>query len=258
MNDPDSEPVAAIVVAAGSGLRLGGTVPKALREIAGESLLRRSVELLIGAGVRAVVVVIPGHQRSQFERALRDVEFPLSLVDGGAERQDSVRAGLAEVESLLPGTDIVLVHDAARPLVPLSVVRAVTDAVSAGAVAAIPVIPIVDSIRLAGGGTSIVVDRTPLRAVQTPQGFRRRELVAAHELVHNGGLHVTDDAAACEAAGHDVVLVAGSRESLKITEAFDLLLAEAIVASRERSGENSLERSTAERSDVEKEERHGA
>lgn len=230
-----SEPVAAIVVAAGSGVRLGGSTPKALREVAGKTLVRRSVELLVEAGVEAVAVVIADGQRASFEAALAGVEIPLTLVDGGAERQDSVRAGLASLEALLPQAGIVLVHDAARPLVPQWVPRAVIAAVESGAVAAIPVVAVVDSIRLTEGDTSLVVDRTPLRAVQTPQGFRRRELVEAHELVQRSGLHVTDDAAACEAAGYHVELVPGSRESIKITEAFDLVVAEAIVHSRNRA-----------------------
>ncbi len=232
----DSEPVAAVVVAAGSGVRLGGSTPKALREVGGRTLVRRSVELVVAAGAKAVAVVIADGQRVGFEAALTGMTTPLSVVEGGAERQDSVRAGLAALESLAPQARIVLVHDAARPLVPDSVTRAVIAAVGRGAVAAIPVIPVADSIRLVEADSSIVVDRTPLRAVQTPQGFRLRELIEAHELVHRAGLHVTDDAAACEAAGHHVELVPGSRESIKITEAVDLVLAEAIVSRRNRAG----------------------
>lgn len=194
--------------------------------------MRRSVDLLVAAGSEAVVVVIAPEHRQAIEQTLAGVSVPLRLVLGGAERQDSVRGGLAALESLAPRARIVLVHDAARPLVPDAVTRAVIAAVAHGAVAAIPVVPVVDSIRLAEGDTSIVVDRTPLRAVQTPQGFRVRDLVEAHDFVHRGGLHVTDDAAACEAAGHHVELVPGSRESIKITEPFDLMLAEAIVQSR--------------------------
>lgn len=229
----DAEPVAAVVVAAGSGVRLGGTTPKALRQIAGKTLVRHSVEMLVAAGVHAVVVVIAEAQRADFETALAGVGVPVELVSGGVERQDSVRAGLAGLATLLPAARIVVVHDAARPLVPESVTREVIAAVSRGAVAVIPVVAVTDSIRLVEGDTSIVVDRSPLRAVQTPQGFRLSELRAAHELVHRGDLHVTDDAAACEVAGHHVELVAGSRESIKITESLDLAVAEAIWRGRQ-------------------------
>jgi 2-C-methyl-D-erythritol 4-phosphate cytidylyltransferase len=130
----------------------------------------------------------------------------------------------------LPDGDVVLVHDAARPLVPVDVVRGVIEAVRAGASAVIPVVGVSDTIRQVAGAGSVVVDRSGLRAVQTPQGFARDALVTAHAAAN--GRDFTDDAAVCEACGYEVVLVPGSREALKITEPHDLAVAEAIVKDR--------------------------
>lgn len=220
------EPVVAIVVAAGSGVRLGGEVPKALRPLAGRPLVRWSVEAMAAGGVAEVVVVVGDGLQETFADALRDAPVPWRLVVGGATRQDSVARGIAA----LPEGDVVLVHDAARPLVPADVVRGVVEAVRSGAAAVIPVVAVSDTIRRVVGAGSVVVDRSDLRAVQTPQGFARDVLVAAHAAAN--GKDFTDDAAVCEASGYEVVLVSGSRESLKITEPHDLAVAEAIVKER--------------------------
>jgi 2-C-methyl-D-erythritol 4-phosphate cytidylyltransferase len=221
-----TEPVVAIVVAAGSGVRLGGDVPKAARALAGRPLVSWSVEALAAGGVTEVVVVVGDGLQDVFASALVDAPIPFRLVVGGVTRQESVARGIAA----LPAGDIVLVHDAARPLVPPEVVRGVVEAVRSGASAVIPVIPVSDSIRQVAEAGSVVVDRSGLRAVQTPQGFSREALVRSHGVA--GGSDFTDDAAVCEACGYEVVLVPGSRESLKITEPYDLFLAEAIVRSR--------------------------
>ena len=228
-----TEPVVAIVVAAGSGVRLGGEVPKAVRPLAGRPLVSWSVEALAAGGVTHVVVVVADGLQDVFEAALKDAPIPYRLVVGGATRQQSVSRGIA---ALPPGA-VVLVHDAARPLVPAEVVRGVVAAVRAGAAAVIPVVGLSDTIRQVaepGSGVadagSVVVDRTRLRAVQTPQGFSRDALVQSHAAADGG--EFTDDAAVCEACGYQVVLVAGSRESLKITEPYDLAVAEAIVKGR--------------------------
>ncbi|SDB80282.1 2-C-methyl-D-erythritol 4-phosphate cytidylyltransferase [Raineyella antarctica] len=224
------EPVVAVVVAAGSGVRLGAGAPKALREIGGRALVAHAVNALAAGGVTRVVVVSRLELADDFDRALADATIPWTLVGGGAERQDSVANGLAEVARVEPGARHVLVHDAARPFVPATVVAAVVDALRAGAPAVIPVTPVVDTIRaLSGGpGASAVVDRSVLRAVQTPQGFDLATLVRAHQHVRSEGLAVTDDAMACEAIGAAVTLVEGSRDALKVTDPFDLEIAEAV------------------------------
>jgi 2-C-methyl-D-erythritol 4-phosphate cytidylyltransferase len=225
-NSTSSEPVVAIVVAAGSGVRLGGEVPKALRPLAGRPLVRWSVEALAAGGVTEAVVVVGDGLQDMFTEALSGAPIPWRLVVGGATRQESVAHGIAA----LPAGEVVLVHDAARPLVPAEVVRGVVEAVRSGAAAVIPVIAVSDTIRQVVGAGSLVVDRSGLRAVQTPQGFAREALVTAHAAAN--GKDYTDDAAVCEACGYEVVLVAGSRESLKITEPHDLAVAEAIVTER--------------------------
>ncbi len=220
------EPVVAIVVAAGSGVRLGGEVPKALRVLAGRPLVRWSVDALAAGGVTQVVVVVADGLQDTFADALVGASVPFAVVVGGATRQESVARGIAA----LPPGEVVLVHDAARPLVPADVVRDVVAAVRAGAPAAIPVVPVSDTVRQVAGAGSIVVDRSGLRAVQTPQGFAREALLSAHAAA--AGRDYTDDAAVCESVGYEVVLVPGSREALKITEPYDLAVAEAIVRAR--------------------------
>lgn len=222
-----SEPVVTIVVAAGSGVRLGGAGPKALRELAGVPLVRLSVDALAAGGCDRAVVVVSTGDEAAFAAALDGADLPVDLVVGGARRQDSVAAGLAAAADAA----IVLVHDAARPLVPPSVVAKVIEAVRAGADAVVPVVEVVDSLRqVAADGSSCVLDRAGVRAVQTPQGFTRAALVAGHERVVESGVEVTDDAAACELAGYRVALVPGSSAALKITRPADLLIAERILA----------------------------
>lgn len=225
----------AIVVAAGAGVRLGGELPKALREVAGRSLVRHSLDGLAGGGVTRAVVVIRAEERAAFETALADSPIPASYVYGGARRQDSVRAGLAAIagDPKLSNCHYVLVHDAARALVPATVVARVIEALRDGAVGCVPAVPVTDSVRRVGdGGESEVVDRAPLRAVQTPQGFVREVLDDALAQASASGLEVSDDATALEAIGQRVVLVEGSRAALKVTEPIDLVLAEAIAKNR--------------------------
>jgi 2-C-methyl-D-erythritol 4-phosphate cytidylyltransferase len=229
------QPVVAVIVAAGAGTRLGGGSPKALRDVGGRSLVRHSLDGLAGGGVTAAVVVIAAGEQAAFETALADAPIPAGYVYGGARRQDSVRAGLVAIagDPKLAGCDFVLIHDAARALVPADVVARVIEALEDGAVGCVPAIPVVDSIRRVNeDGTSVVVDRTPLRAVQTPQGFRRTVLEAALDHADLIGLEVSDDATAIEAFGESVVLVDGSTEALKVTVPADLVLAEAIARSR--------------------------
>ena len=230
-----SEPVVAIVVAAGSGVRLGastagGIGPKALRQLAGVSLVRRSVENLIAGGVDEVIVVIAMEYLTAFKAALARVAAPIKYVQGGASRQESVQQGLA----VLPDCSVVLVHDAARPLAPAEVTARLVEAVKAGAVAVVPVLPIADSIRALAGESSQVVERATLRAVQTPQGFCPEVLQKAHTDVREAAiagelLEYTDDAAVCEAAGNQVMLVAGSRLAMKVTEPIDFAIAESLL-----------------------------
>ena len=144
------------------------------------------------------------------------------VVAGGATRSASVRAGLAAVPD---GAAVVLVHDAARPLATEALFERVVAAVRAGAAAAVPAVPVVDTIRRLDGG---VVDRDLLRAVQTPQGFD----AAVLRDVHRTEPDASDDAGLVEAAGGHVELVEGERENLKLTDPIDAVVAEALLAAR--------------------------
>ena len=226
-------PVVAIVVAAGSGSRLGADVPKALVPVAGVPLVVRAIRQLAAGGVDEVVAVVPAAERDAFAAVLLDAPVPVVWVDGGDERQHSVLNGIAALPDL-PEADaeaqVVLVHDAARAFVPAEVVARVVEAVRGGADAVVPVVPVTDTVRELTDAGSTVVDRARLRGVQTPQGFRRGILEDAHVALHETGTSVTDDAAAAEYIGCEVTLVEGSRDAFKVTEPLDLVVAEAIVA----------------------------
>jgi 2-C-methyl-D-erythritol 4-phosphate cytidylyltransferase len=210
-----------IVAAAGSGLRLGADQPKALVRLAGRPLVCWAVDALRAGGVREVIVAVPRAERSAFASAL---PAGVRLVDGGATRTASVRAALAAAD---PGADVVLVHDAARPLTPPDVVVRVLAALRAGAQAVVPVLPVVDTtVHVdAAGVITEAVPREALRRVQTPQGFDRATLVAAYAALTEGA-ELTDDAAVVRAAGHLVSTVDGDERAAKVTVAHDLALAE--------------------------------
>ncbi|MEU4470811.1 2-C-methyl-D-erythritol 4-phosphate cytidylyltransferase [Micromonospora sp. NPDC023888] len=218
--------VAVLVPAAGAGVRLGPGRPKALRLLAGEPLLVHAVRRLAAApSVHTIVVAAPAADVQAVRELLAPVA-PVIVVAGGAERQASVAAALAAVPA---GPTIVLVHDAARALTPPALVEAVAAAVRDGRDAVIPVLPVVDTIKEVGAGEVVLgtVDRSALRAVQTPQGFRRAVLSAAHAAA---GDPLTDDAGLVEKQGVAVSCVPGSEYALKITRPFDLTLAEHLLA----------------------------
>ncbi|SBT52420.1 2-C-methyl-D-erythritol 4-phosphate cytidylyltransferase [Micromonospora narathiwatensis] len=214
--------VAVLVPAAGAGVRLGPGAPKALRPLAGEPLLVHAVRRIAAApSVHTIVVAAPAADVEAVRGMLASVA-PVTVVAGGAERQASVAAALAAVPV---GPEIVLVHDAARALTPPELVESVAEAVRAGHDAVIPVLPVVDTIKEVDAGELVLgtVDRSALRAVQTPQGFRRSVLAAAHVAASDP---LTDDAGLVEKQGVSVVCVPGSEYALKVTRPFDLALAE--------------------------------
>ncbi|MBM0204522.1 2-C-methyl-D-erythritol 4-phosphate cytidylyltransferase [Micromonospora sp. NPDC051227] len=218
--------VAVLVPAAGAGVRLGPGRPKALRLLAGEPLLVHAVRRLAAApSVHTIVVAAPAAEVQAVRELLASVA-PVIVVPGGAERQASVAAALAAVPA---GPTIVLVHDAARALTPPDLVESVAAAVRGGRDAVIPVLPVVDTIKEVGADEVVLgtVDRSALRAVQTPQGFRRAVLSAAHAAA---GDSLTDDAGLVEKQGIAVSCVPGSEYAVKITRPFDLALAEHLLA----------------------------
>ncbi|MFJ9840838.1 2-C-methyl-D-erythritol 4-phosphate cytidylyltransferase [Kitasatospora sp. NPDC101155] len=237
---------AAVVPAAGRGERLGPGAPKALRELGGVPLLVHAVRALARSrAVGLVVVAAPADGVAEVVALLDSHGLDgkdIRVVAGGATRQESVRLGLAAIPE---DVGIVLVHDAARPLVPVEVVDAVAAAVRAGAEAVVPAVPLADTVKRVEpnpGGPEPVVDtpeRATLRAVQTPQGFDRAALVEVHakalaEEVAGGAdaPAVTDDAGLVERYGGRVVVVPGHEEAFKVTRPLDLVLAEAVLARR--------------------------
>lgn len=271
--------VAAVVVAAGKGTRFGSRGAKALERLSGEPLFVRSARAMAESGVvDRISIVAPADRIEEFEGILQAVplgraadslgrtagtakgvadgleqaasiegaagRIEVDVVGGGRTRQESVARGLDRVfEAYGPAasSDCVLIHDAARPLVPGAVIRRVVDALAAGHPAVVPALPVADTIKRveriadgeAGADLERVVethDRTLLRAMQTPQGFHLDAVLRAHrDFAEKGEEEASaapDDAALVEAAGLPVVLVRGSERSMKITRPIDLAIAQ--------------------------------
>ncbi len=214
----------ALIVAAGSGQRFGGDIPKQYRDLAGAAVLRRTVEALRGhPGVSGVRVVINPAHRDLYDRAVAGLDLP-EPVAGGATRHDSVRHGLEALAAQPPCPAQVLIHDAARPLVDAATIDRVRAALEDGP-AAIAAVPVTDTLKRGGpeGRIAGTVDRAGLWRAQTPQGFRFEAILAAHRaLTAEAGLELTDDAAVAERAGLAVALVLGAEENLKVTTEDDL------------------------------------
>ncbi|MEU3852676.1 2-C-methyl-D-erythritol 4-phosphate cytidylyltransferase [Streptomyces sp. NPDC029554] len=236
---PATARTAVVIPAAGRGVRLGPGAPKALRALGGTPMLIHAVRAMAASrAVSLVVVVAPPDGAAEVKSLLDAHALPertdFLVVPGGQSRQESVKLGL---DVLPQGHDIVLVHDAARPLVPVDTVDAVIEAVRDGAPAVVPALPLADTVkqvepaRTPGEPEPVVAtpERARLRAVQTPQGFDRATLVRAHETVTGD---VTDDAGMVEQLGLTVVAVPGHEEAFKVTRPLDLVLAEAVLARR--------------------------
>lgn len=225
----------AIIVAAGSGIRAGGGIPKQYRHVAGQPLLRHAVSrLLAHPAITGISVVINPECRALYDDAVAGLPLP-PPVAGGATRQDSVRAGLEALAADPP--DIVLIHDAARAFVPAAVIDALVAAfVDAGVDGACPALPQVDSLRRGDGGRfSGSVDREHLWRVQTPQAFRYPAILAAHRAAASGQ---TDEVAIGLAAGLAVAITPGDERAFKVTEPADFAKAQAmtVYSSRAASG----------------------
>ncbi|MGW0465834.1 2-C-methyl-D-erythritol 4-phosphate cytidylyltransferase [Streptomyces sp. NPDC003027] len=236
---------AVVIPAAGRGVRLGPGAPKALRALNGTPMLIHAVRAMAASrAVSLVVVVAPPDGAvgaAEVKNLLDTHALPertdYLVVPGGETRQESVRLGL---EALPEGITTVLVHDAARPLVPVDTVDAVIEAVRDGAVAVVPALPLADTVKEVepaehkGEAEKVVAtpERSRLRAVQTPQGFDHDTLVNAHATVALAGDGATDDAGMVERLGAPVVVVPGHEEAFKVTRPLDLVLAEAVLARR--------------------------
>ena len=216
----------AILVAAGRGERLGAPRPKAFLEVAGQALLLRAARAFDAAAlVDGIVAVVPEDEVENARVLLGPIGKLRGVVPGGARRQDSVLEGLKAAPDAWDGT--VLVHDAARPFVPPELVDAVVVAAREHG-AALPVLPVVDTIKRVQGGRAVAtVDRAELAAAQTPQGFRFSLLVRAYEQAFRDRVSLTDESMAVERLGRDVAIVPGSPDNRKITTQGDLAWAEA-------------------------------
>ncbi len=221
---------AVIVVAAGSGSRLGAAEPKAFAELAGRTILERCLDSVFGASEPAQVIVVApaSHLAAAKAIALRcagvAVEY-VTVVAGGDSRQASVAAGIAVLSAEV---ETVLVHDAARALAPSGLFDRVARAVAGSGRGVIPSLPVSDTIKRVNPDATVLdtVDRADLVHVQTPQGFPRAALVTAYAAATR---EFTDDAALFAAAGHEVEVVDGESRAFKITTPWDLRRAETLL-----------------------------
>lgn len=222
----------AVIVAAGEGLRIGGNVPKPYLPLVGRAMLLRTLDRVFGArNIEKVVMVIAASELFRCEAMLRGdsalSQRPWVLQSGGATRQQSVKAGLEKVDGV---TDIVVIHDGARPFVsPALIERCIESAGRNGAV--VVGLPARDTIKIVSDDHRVL--STPARKavweIQTPQAFRREVIVEAHEWAAREGFTATDDAMLVEQAGKPVWVIEGEKTNLKITVPEDLWLAEAMI-----------------------------
>ena len=221
--------VYALVVAAGQGSRFGAPIPKQYLPLGGTNILRHAVAALAQhPRVANVLVAIGPEDRALFDRSVSGLTV-MPPVAGGPTRQDSVRLGLEALAAYCPQR--VLIHDGARPFPDKQLVDRVLDGLDK-AVAAIPCLPLRDTIKHAESGTiRATIDRSALWRAQTPQGFHFDAILAAHRAAI--GRDLTDDAAVAEAAGLAPLIVEGSEDNLKVTTQEDLAAAERLIAARQ-------------------------
>jgi len=227
--------VAVILVAAGQGERLGAGIPKALVHVAGVTLLEHAIARAIGTKniAQLVITATPGHLGEFRALASRHVpkEIELSVIEGGDTRQLSIALALAEVTS---SASVILVHDAARAFTPTEVFDRVAAEVTASGFGVIPVIPVHDTVKRANGNEVLeTVDRSELRAAQTPQGFPAKMIRDAYAAITKDH---TDDASLVQASGHRVLSVAGDPLAMKVTTKDDLILASHLIGGEQRTG----------------------
>ena len=213
-------------------------MPKALRPLGGIPMLVHAVRALAGSRIVDIVVVAaPEDSAESVQAMLADQSFgaDVLVITGGDSRQESVARALL---TLPDDVDVVLVHDAARPLVPSELVTAIAAAVRQGHSAVVPGLPVVDTIKQVDANSDVerTVDRGPLRAIQTPQGFSRQVLQRAHASVDLDDSPATDDAGLVERLGLPVHVIAGHEEAFKVTRPFDVVMAEAVLARRRAAG----------------------
>ena len=217
----------AVIVAGGSGTRFGAQMPKQFLELGGMPVLMRTIQAFedaLGGGDREIIVTLPAEQIDLWQNLCGRYDFavPHRVVPGGETRWHSVKNALDSIGDTAD-IDVIAVHDGVRPLAGADLINRVLDAARRDG-AAIPVVMLNDSVRQVDGDGSHALDRSSLRAVQTPQAFDARLLLDAYEQPFDPTF--TDDASVVERAGHKVELVEGDPRNLKITRPMDLALAE--------------------------------
>lgn len=220
----------AVVVAAGRGVRMGAAVNKVLLPLCGEPVIRHAVRAFCEADeIDGVVVVASADETEQMRAALCGLEKVCAIVPGGSTRQESVKNGL---DALPKEARIALVHDGARPLISRELIaRCIRQTEDCGS--AVVCTPVTDTVKVEKDGCVVrTLDRSQLRAVQTPQCFFAGELKAAYEAAARDGVSVTDDASVMEHAGHSVHLLESSEVNFKLTTPEDLRRAEDIIGER--------------------------
>ena len=213
-------------MAGGKGLRMGSDIPKQFLPIAGKPVLMRTLERFRAySSTLQIVLVLPEAQQDYWKQLCKQYDFKVDyqLANGGQTRFHSVKNGLALVPDDAEG--VVGVHDGVRPFPNIDVIRNCYDT-ARSAKAVIPVIPVVETVRLLKSEGSITVPRDQYRLVQTPQTFDIQLLKAANRQPYNDGF--TDDASVVESYGHAITLVEGNRENIKITTPYDIIVAEAL------------------------------
>lgn len=217
---------------------MGGSVPKQFLALGGQPLILHSLRVLQASSIiEEVILAVP---QNEMDYCLTEIVAKhrftkvTKVVPGGHERQDSVRHAL---EAVHDDVDVVLVHDAVRPFLTEHMVEGVVRTARAKG-AAIIAVPMKDTVKQVGAGHVIerTIDRQSLWLAQTPQAFRRDWLLAAHRKAHAEGIRATDDASLIEWAGHPVCVVEGSGENIKVTRPEDMVIGEAILASRRSGG----------------------
>ena len=216
-----------IIVAGGKGLRMGSDIPKQFLPIGGKPILMRTLERFRDYSEKLqIILVLPIAQQDYWRQLCEQYHFEVKyqLANGGQTRFHSVQNGLALIPDDVEG--VVGVHDGVRPFPSVEVIRKCYEAART-AKAVIPVIPVVETVRHIEGEGSVTVPRGDYRLVQTPQTFDIQLLKAANRQPYNDGF--TDDASVVESFGHQITLVEGNRENIKITTPYDMKIAEVLI-----------------------------
>lgn len=215
---------AVIIAAAGTGKRMGSSIPKQYLKIGGEPILLKSIRAFCDNKEIDWIVVVTNGDYIQACLEMKDrygLDKIQAVIEGGEERQDSVYRAIVEIDRLCPEIEYVLVHDGARPFVRQETINAVLEAAEEKG-AAVACVPVKDSIRQEKDGESANLPRQRLYAVQTPQGFQKEILRKAYEQAFADGYYGTDDATLAERIGQSVALVRGTYDNIKITTREDM------------------------------------